>query len=175
MTQISPERILLQTEETNFRAAVAQSLMNRVGATTNFINLYQANMREFMVNGAYGLSAVVPFFGVEGIVRFPFNWELVDLYIYTGESTSGSGTTELDVKWKPFASGSYASIFSTTPKFTSSAATFQTCGIGQTVTGFTAPVLSKTDFDAYDQLRLDLLTKVSAGFSCGIGITFRPR
>jgi hypothetical protein len=174
LTQLSPERILIQQEETRFRAAVAESLLARVGQTANFINLYQANMREFMINGGYGES-VVPFLGAEGIIKFPYDWELVDVYIYSGESTSGTGTTELDLKWKPFSSGSYASIFSTTPKFTSSAGTFETCGLGQTKTGFTAPVLSKTEFDAHDQIRFDLLGAVSSGFGCGIGITFRPR
>lgn len=148
--------------------------MSRVGATANFINLYQANMREFMINGPYGTIAT-PNLGVDGIVKFPFNWELIDIYIYSGEITSGSGTTEIDIKWKPFASGSYASIFSTTPKFTSSAAVFETCGLGQTKTGFTAPVLSRTNFDANDQLRIDLMSAINTGVGCGIGITFRPR
>ena len=173
MTQIAPQRILIQTEEVAANAATASSTFNRVGATANFINLYQANMREFMINGGYG-AALIPFLGTEGIVKFPYPWELVDVYIYSGEVTSGSGTTILDLKWKPFSSGSYATIFSTTPKFTASAAAFETCGIGQTKTGFTAPILSKTTFAAHDQIRLDLLGAVANGFGCGIGITFRP-
>lgn len=172
--QITPERILIQQEETKFRAAVSESTLSRVGATTNFINTYQANLREFMINGPYG-SIATPNLCVDGIVRFPFNWELVDLYIYAGEITAGSGTTELDVKWKPFSSGSYASIFSTTPKFTNTAAAFETCGIGQTKTGFTAPVLSKTQFDANDQLRIDLAQAISGAVGTGIGLIFRPR
>jgi hypothetical protein len=174
MTQISPERILIQTEEVAANAAAASSTLNRVGATANFINLYQGNLREFMINGGYG-GAIVPFLGAEGLVRYKFAWEIVDLYIYAGEVTSGSGTTILDIKWKPFSSGSYASIFSTTPKFNSSASQFETCGIGQTKTGFTAPVLSKTQFDANDQIRFDILGAVSNGFGCGIGFQFRPR
>lgn len=174
MANIVPERILIQQEETKFRAAVSESTLSRVGATANFINLYQGNLREFMINGPYGTIAT-PNLGVDGIIRFPFNWEIVDLYIYAGEITSGTGTTDLDVKWKPFASGSYATIFSTTPKFTSSATPFETCGIAQTKTGFTAPILSKTLFDANDQLRIDLIGAINTGVGCGIGFTFRPR
>jgi len=174
MSDITPERILIQQEETKFRAAVSESTLSRVGANSNFINMYQANLREFMVNGPYG-QAVVPHFGAESIIRFPFNWELIDLYIATGNLTTGAGTTELDIKWKPFSSGSYASVFSTTPKFTSAAATFETCGIGQAKTGFTAPILSRTNFDAYDQIRFDILGAVAEGEGCGIGLIFRPR
>jgi len=174
MADIVSERILIQQEETKFRAAVSESTLSRVGATTNFINNYQANMREFMINGPYGKIAT-PNLGVDGIVKFPFNWQLVDIYIYSGETVAGTGTTELDIKWKPFASGSYATIFSTKPKFINTAAAFETCGLLQTKTGFTAPVLSKTNFDAHDQLRIDIIQALTLGVGCGIGITFRPR
>lgn len=174
MADIPAERILIQTEETRFRAAVAESTLTRVGATTNFINQFQVNMREFMINGTYGVVPT-PNLGVDGIIRFPYDWELVDLFIYSGESTAGTGTTQLDVLWKPFASGSYATIFSTKPAFTSSAAAFETCGIGQSKTGFTSPGLSKSLFDANDQLRIDLLSAIDTGVGCGIGIAFRPR
>lgn len=173
MADITPERINIQQEETKFRAAVSESTLSRVGAGINFINNYQANLREFMINGPYHITTF-PHLGAEALIRFPFPWEIVDLYICTGNVTSGSGTTELDVKWKPFNSGAYGTIFSTTPKFTSSAATFETVGIGQTKTGFTAPVLSKTTFAAYDQLRLDIISAVSQGEGTGIGIVFRP-
>lgn len=177
MTMIVPQRILIQQEETSFRAAGAESTLSRVGATANFINQYQANMREFMINGPYG-SVATPNLCVDGIVKFPFAWELIDCYIYSGESTSGVGAeaTDLDIKWKPFNSGSYASIFSIRPRFNYNAAPFETCGIGQSKTGFIdAPVLSKTLFDAHDQLRFDLISALSGGVGCGIGITFRPR
>lgn len=174
MTMIIPERILIQQEETSFRAAGSESTLSRVGATANFINQYQANMREFMINGPYG-AYPMPQNSVDGIIKFPFPWEIVDCYIYSGDSTSGTGITELDLKWKPFNSGSYASIFSTTPKFDSSSLQYETCGIGQSKTGFTAPILNKTLFDANDQIRFDILQALTGGVGCGIGLTFRPR
>lgn len=174
MTMVTPERILIQQEETRFRAAVAESLMSRVAATANHIALYQANVREFSINGPYG-SGVVPQFGVDCIMRFPFAWELIDAYIWAGDVVDGTGSTELDIKWKPFSGGSYQSIFSTTPKFDTNAVEFFTCGVGQANGGFIAPVLSKTLFDPYDQLRLDILQAISNGEGCGIGIVFRPR
>lgn len=177
MTAIIPERILIQQEETSFRAAGSESTLSRVGATTNFINQYQANMREFMINGPYGAYSM-PQICVDGIIKFPFPWEIVDCYIYSGDSTSGVGAekTILDLKWKPFNSGSYASIFSIQPAFTWTASPYETCGIGQSKTGFIdPPVLSKTQFDAHDQIRFDILQALSGGVGCGIGLTFRPR
>lgn len=177
MTMIIPERILIQQEETSFRAAGSESTLSRVGATANFINQYQANMREFMINGPY-YSVATPNLGVDGIIKFPFPWEIVDLYIYSGQSTNGVGAekTVLDLKWKPFNSGAYASIFSIPPAFTWTASPYETCGIGQSKTGFIdPPVLSKTQFDAHDQIRFDLLQALSGGIGAGIGLTFRPR
>lgn len=171
MSNVTPERILIQQEETAFKAGVAESLMSRVGATANFINLYQAQKWEWKINGEYSGSL----FGADGVLRFPFNWEIVDCYIFCGLSAGSSGTTELDLKWKPFSSGGYASLFSTTPKFSAGAANSETCGIGQSKSFFTAPVLSKTQFDAYDQVRMDLITSAVGAISCGISIDFRPR
>lgn len=174
MTMVTPERILIQQEETKFRAAVAESLMSRVAATANHIALYQANIREFSINGAYG-NGIYPVEGEDCIIRFPFAWEIVDLYIWAGQVVDGTGQTELDIKWKPFASGTYQTIFSTTPKFDTNAVEFSTCGIGQANGGFIAPVLSKTQFDPYDQLRMDVISAISNGEGTGIGIVFRPR
>lgn len=175
MSQVSPERILIQQEETKFRAAVAESVLSRVGATTNFINLYQLDTIDFKVNGPYNLGTF-PNNQFDGIITFPFNFEVLYAAIYTGSLTASSGTTELDVKWKPYSSGAYASIFSTTPKFTSAAAASDLVYNGSVKTGFTAPVLSKTSFDAWDLLRFDLISGVVGNQDgCGIKLFWRPR
>lgn len=175
MADINPERLFIQQEETAADAAVSESTMSRVGAGINFINSYQANIWQFNVNGRYNIVPT-PNNQVDGIVSFPFNWEIVYVYIYSGEAVGSSGTTTLDLKWATFTGTSFASIFSTTPKFTSSALPNQTCGNGQTKTGFTAPVLSKTTFDAYDKIRFDLLqAQVGAVKGAGIGLVYRPR
>lgn len=174
MTYVPGSRTLIDINDVKYKASVSEATLYKVGSVSNFISLYQVNMREFMINGPYG-SIATPNYGVDGIVRFPYNWELVDLFIYSGESTSGTGTTSLDIKYKPFSSGSYTSIFSTIPSFNNTAPIFETCGIGQSKTGFVAPVLNKTLFDANDQLRIDLLGAIDTGVGCGIGLSFRPR
>jgi len=174
MANIPGARLFVDENDTKYKASVSEATLYKVGATNNFIIERQNNSREFVINGDYG-GIATPNIGVDGIIRYAYNWEIVDIYIFNGESVTGSGVTSLDVKWKPFSSGSYASIFSTIPSFDTTSATFETCGIGQIKTGFTAPVLQKTQFDAYDQLRIDLLSAITAGVGCGIGITWRAR
>lgn len=175
MANIAAERIFIQQEETKFRAAVSESTLSRVGATTNFINERQLDTIDFKINGPYHLGPT-PNLQFDGIISFPFNFEIVFAVIYTGSIVASGGTTELDIKWKPYASGSYASIFSTTPKFDSSAGASETVYNGDTKTGFTPPVLSKTTFDAKDQLKLDIITAVTGNQDgCGLKIFWRPR
>lgn len=175
MANITPERILIQQEETKFRAAVSESTLSRVGATSNFINLYQLDTVDFKANGAYNLGPL-PNNQFDGIVTFPFAFEVLYAAIFTGPTTASGGTTELDIKWKPYSSGSYASIFSTTPKFTSAAAASDAVYNGSSKTGFVAPVLSKTQFDAWDLLRFDIVTAVTGTQKgCGLKLFWRPR
>ena len=175
MADIIPERILIQQEETKFRAAVAESTLSRVGATTNFINEFQLDTIDFKVNGPYNRGSM-PKLQFDGLVTFPFNFEILYAAIFTGSSVASGGTTELDVKWKPYASGAYASIFSTTPKFNSSAAASDSVYNGSSKTGFTPAVFSKTTFDAWDMLKFDILQAVSGDQSgCGLKLFWRPR
>ncbi len=175
MAQITEERILIQQEETKFRAAVSESTLSRVGATTNFINLRQFDTIDFKVNGRYNRGPI-PNLQFDGIVSFPFPFEVVYAMIYTGPTVATGGITELDLKWKPYASGAYASIFSTTPKFDQNAAASDAIYNGSTKTGFVAPVLSKTQFDAWDLIRFDILSSVAGPQEgCGLKLFWRPR
>lgn len=175
MADVPEERLLIQSEEVAYRAAVSEATMTRVGATANFINKRYLTETNFNLNGQYNIAA--PNLDVDGKRTYPYDFSIVDLGIFSGNSNGTSGTTELDIKWKPQNSGAFASIFSTTPKFTFSAAANNSCFIGQTVTNFTAPVLSKTDFDAYDILKIDIITTVAGSDLdyAGIKIFTRPR
>ncbi len=175
MADITPQRINIQAEEVRYKAAVSESTNTRLGAAINFINYYQAKVWQFNLNGAYN-NVTTPNLQVDGILSFPFAWEIVDLYIYAGNAVGSGGTTELDLKWATGAGTSYSSIFSTTPKFTSSASANQTCWVGESKTGFTTPVLNKTQFDAKDKLRIDLLQAMSGTVEgCGVAVVYRPR
>lgn len=173
MADVTPLRVVIQQDEVAYKAANSEATFSRIGSSINHIHYYQAPLMSFKINGGYAGAA--PFLGVDGLLSFPFNWSIVEIKIASGPSTAGTGTTEIDVKWKPYNSGSYASIFTTSPKFTSSASSFESIGVGQTKTGFTAPVISKTDFDANDQIRVDLIQALTSGDGVYLTIFFRPR
>lgn len=172
---IVAERNIMQQEETAAQAAVSESTMSRMGAVANFISLYQAPIIEFCINGPFNLQAV-PNLNIDKIRSFLFDFELVGVMMSAGGSNGSSGTCELDIKWAAYNSNTFVSIFSTTPKFTPAAPAYDTIHDGDTKTGFTAPVLAKTQFDAKDKLRLDIL-QAPSGTVDGAGITlfWRPR
>ena len=174
MSAIADARLLIQEEETNYRAAVSEATFKRFGATNNFIVNRVLTETNFNLNGQYNIFTTNA--DVDGKRTYPFAFEVVDLGIFSGVVNGTGGTTELDIKWKPQNSGAWASIFSTTPKFVY-AASEGSCFIGQTVANFTAPVLSKTLFDAYDMLKIDIITAVDGSSLdyAGIKIFTRPR
>lgn len=170
---IPAERNIIQLEETAPQAAVSEAMMTRVGATLNHVNTRQLDQCEFNLNGAYNI--LTPNYHVDGIITFPFAFEITHFAIFNASANGSSGTTELDVKWAADGSTTWASICSVTPKFTPSAAAMDVCWVGQTKTGFTAPVMSKTTFAARDKLRIDLMSAVAGTVDgCGIKIFWRP-
>jgi len=174
MTDISPERKMIQQEETKPQAAVTESVMSRVGAGINFINVRHLYIKEFCLNGKYNI--INPNLSLDGFLTYPFAFEIIDVVVKIGELNGSGGTTELDLKWKPFSSGTYQSIFSTTPKWTSAAVPDSAVKLGTSVTGFTTPVLSKTTFDAYDLIKLDQLQAQTGDvFSYYVTLFIRPR
>ena len=147
---------MIQIEETRSQAAVSESVMTRVGGGINFINTAHVYQHSWKLNGFYNVGGA-PNLALDGYITYPYAFEIVDVFLFNGSVIGSSGTTEVDVKWKPELSGAYQSIFSTTPKADSTSAAFGHIRIGQTATGFTAAVLDKSTFDPYDVLRFDLL------------------
>lgn len=133
--------------------------MTRVGGSINFINTRHVYQHNWHLNGQYNI-VTPPNLALDGFITYPFPFEIVDVMMFTGDGVGTGGLTEADIKWKPELSGTYQSIFATTPKVDDTAATSDFIRIGQTKTGFTAPVLDKSTFDAYDVLRFDLLQAV---------------
>lgn len=157
MTALVGARKILQQEEVRSQAALSEATMARFGQMANFLALYELAQHDFNLNGRYNILAT-PYQFADGYITYPFPFEIVDILLFNGEVNGSSGTTEIDVKWKPEASGSFATIFSTTPKFAFNGAANSFCRIGSAPANFTSPVLSKSTFAAYDYLRLDVLT-----------------
>ena len=156
MADIVSERKMIQQEETAADAALTESVLSRLGGGINFINTRHLYTQKFNVNGVY--ANATPSLGIDGDFTYPFNFEIISVRVKIGNAQGTSGTSEVDLKWRSENSGTYTSIFSTTPKWDSTAAVESTIRNGITATGWTPPVLSKTTFNAYDSIRLDLLT-----------------
>jgi len=157
MTDITDKRNLIQQEEARYKSAVSEALLTRVGASMNFIMNRELVMDTFNLNGQYNIM-VTPFSWGDGFISYPYPFEIVEVMLMAGSDVGDSGVTEIDLKWKAEEGDTYATIFSTTPKFTYEADPFEFTHISApTKTGFTKPVLSKTQFDAFDVVRIDVL------------------
>lgn len=176
MTMLDPVRNIIQKEETRFEAAVSEGTVGRVGETLNFVNIRQMDQANFNLNGKYNVIAAPYYFG-DGFITYPFPFEIVDVLLFTGEAVGSSGTSEFDLKWVAEGDTTYASMCSTTPKYTPSAPLNAMCRVGgPVVAGMTSAVLSKTQFDAYDVIKLDVLQTVVGDVNGAyIKIFIRPR
>lgn len=174
MTDLTEERINIQEEETDYQSAGSEALFQRMGKSVNFINIRQHQVKEFMANGRY--SAKV---GYEGLMVFPIDCEIVGVAMAVNEAGS-LGTTEIDVHWFSAPGVDEGTIFTTTPKITSAAGDYAYVGEydGSTIgggTGMTAPELAKTEFDAGDAIRVDIVTAQTSSYTCSLTVYFRPR
>lgn len=170
MADVTPLRINLQAEEVAYRSSVSEATLSRVGSSVNFINYYQYKHFEFGYlkalsnGGSPTYNQYTPPATISDNEAFPSNCQIVGILLQHNTSGSG-GTSELDIQWSTQNSGSWATIFSTTPKATSSApsdsqwdttldnTTNTFASIATTPAGCTVPVLSKTTFNAGDRLR----------------------
>lgn len=184
MADVTRARNNIQIEEVRYKSAVSEAVGQKIGGAINFINDRQTMKYEFGIIKMHANSGsptyngiTTPFNNFGGSESFPYDCEIVAIRCYHGDAGS-SGTSELDLKWAAADSAVFASIFSTTPKVASTAASevyFDTLGNETTPTGCTVPVLSKSTFAAGDKLRCDIVSTM-LGSPNGFLITvfFRP-
>lgn len=172
MAIVAPLKKFIQEAEVKYRAAVSESTWRKITGSINFINSYHHETKQFFLNGSYWIGTGDTF--ADGINVFEYDAEIIN--VWTFNVTNGtSGTTELDLKVKPKTGGSFTSIFSTTPKITTASAGFVHFGVGDTVTGCTAPVLSTVNVNAGDAVRIDIIQAMTDAQNCGLLIHYRPR
>lgn len=168
----------IQTEEVDFKSSVSEATLKKVAGSVNFINNRQHSEKQFFANGRYGIMSSYPQTGVDGLVFFEFNATIINVWAFN-LVVGSSGTTELDVKRATASGGSFSTIFSTTPKFASTSANnsyVDANGYQPAGTGITAPVLSLTNVDQGDALRLDIISAMGGTpENCGIVIHYIPR
>lgn len=165
MANITAARNNIEQEEVQYKAAVSSATFTKIGGSINHINTYQNNVFEFgFLKGitssgspTYNQGFSVPVV-ISGIEPFIDACEIYKVALIHGTSGSG-GTSEIDIEWAAHASGTWASIFSTTPKVTSAASSDTSWVTGLAApTGVTTPVLSKTTFAVGDRLRAKIVT-----------------
>lgn len=190
---VPPSRRMTKTEETRYKAAVSESVGQKLAGAANFINLRQFDVKIFSLFGPFS-RASTPQLGAGGIYYFPFATEIIQVVQYI-DTPGTSGTTEVDVKKSSNGGASWASIFSTTPKVTSAAGStrfapsyditedltvdeVQEWAAHTQPTGFTAGVLSggaPYSLDAGDGIKLDLISAAAAANNYQLLLFHRPR
>jgi hypothetical protein len=175
MSDITPSRTNIQIAEVQYASAVSESTFTRIGAGINFINSYQNKQFYFGAGGKFS-SLTTPFtdLGIQEV--FERASEIVNVLIRFGEAGS-SGTSEFDLEWAADNSGTWATIFSTTPKVANTATNdgvFDANGVSTTPAGCTQPVLSKSTFAAGDKLRCNLTTAATGAADFIIVVQYRP-
>jgi len=175
MADLTPARRNVQLEEVQYKAAVSEATFQKLGSSVNFINYYQYKHFEFGFikaianSGNPTYNTFTPPLVISDTEAFPTAAQIVAITLQ--HNTSGSsGTSELDIQWSTSNSGTWNSIFSTTPKATSSAptdaqwdsifndSTSTWSSVATTPTGCTVPVFSKTTFAAGNRLRCRAVT-----------------
>lgn len=192
MAQLPSTRYRIFSEETQFRAAVSESMAQKMGSQLNFVTNRQHDEMRFKLNGPYGDVAVVPQLNLDGIYVFPWDAEIWQIAM-TNATPGSSGTTEIDVKRATVSGGAFTSIFSTTPKIASTAAansfllsyTVTDSSTSQTwVTNATPPTGCTPGVfaggapylvNAGDAIKVDLLAIMLAAAGASLTIFHRPR
>lgn len=181
MSDIVGRRVIIQQEETKYRAAVSEATLSRVGAVTNFISEKQYDSRGFFLNGPYGGSAGST--GVDGAWGILFDIEIVGIMMFNLVAGDFGTTTTLDIRrWTATNTGN-TSIFSTKPEITGSAPnnTYLFLDLANSVTledpilGRTMPVMATTQLNAGDMLTMNIDSAMTNAQNCGILIYYRPR
>lgn len=179
MADIAPARNNIDTNEADFRSPISEAYGFKTGAAINFINERQYDQRSFQLNGSYALG--VGQLGADQIIPVLFDFEITGFSYWNGGAGT-SGSSIFDIHRLTSGDTDAGTIFSTKPEFDSTAAsnTYTTYNqISSTTlslpTGHTLAVLSTTDFDAGDALRLDIDAAMPGASNAGVYIFIRPR
>lgn len=180
MTAIAGQRIILQQEETDYKSAVSEALLTRVGATTNFIATRQYDTKDFVLNGLY--SKGVGTAGKDAIISFPYDTELIGMTMFNRKNGTG-GTTTLDLRRFTASGGSGTSIFTTKPAMNTNVGanawlTYLVEGNNTVIApalGSTSPFFLTTLINAGDIIQLVIDSAMTGAEDCILQLYHRPR
>jgi hypothetical protein len=173
-TPISPSRQQILQEDVAYRRSVSEVILTKVGAQNNFINTFQTDSHRWNLNGSYSVATGIDFY--DGPQVMFYNAEIVAISFW--QENGGTGTTEFDLRWINSAGVDQGTIFSVTPKISS---TTRKIGFRNLVTGtnvspagVTLPTFSKTTFLEGQSIYLRLLTSMTEARNGGVNIFYRP-
>lgn len=186
MSDLDATRRNIQLEESQFRAAVSEGALQKIGSSINFINKRQFDTKTWEINGPYDATGTGGVNGVDGMYICPHDCEIVGVVMYNIIGGS-SGSTSVNVTRYTSPGTSAGNIFSTDPDIDSTATDYAYVGFsisddGTAVsigggTGMTEPVLTSFPFqlDQGDALVLNFADRMAGGENCGLHIFMRPR
>ena len=98
MSEIAPLRSDISVEETQFRSAVSEATLQKIGASINFINTYQEEHKSFWCNGQYNTLSI-PFSAIDGLSTKPAISYLAGSFAwcYTGSAFANTTAPVLSV------------------------------------------------------------------------------
>ncbi len=180
MADLIEERLNIQIEETQYKAAVSESTMSRVGASINFVNKRQHDTKQFFINGKYYVGGASQT-GVDGAYMFLFDAEITGIAMFN-LIAGASGTTTLDIVRYTASNTGGSSIFATKPSITYTAGNNAYVGVALTPSytilenpsGTTAPTMALTTASAGDLIKMNVTSVQTGGENAGIVIYFRP-
>jgi hypothetical protein len=97
---------------------------------------------EFKLNGSYYDPAdVFPIDAIDGYTVVPYDMIITNVFLYNIKAGEG-GASRFRLYSKAFGAGSFTNLFTTDPSIAFTAGDSQWIGVGDTVTGCTAPILN---------------------------------
>lgn len=175
MPVVADARNNIYQEEVVYKAAVSEAVGSKIAGAINFINNKQNKHFDMGVTGGFSVLTV-PYTDIGAQEVFETASEITNVFVKYGVAGTAS-TSELDIEWAADNSGTWASIFSTTPKVGNAASdnnVFDANSVCTLPASCTRPVLSKTTFAAGDKIRCNIVTAATDADTMVLKIHFRP-
>ena len=183
MTDVTALRTLLQEEESDYLSALGENLFFRQNGSINFNLIRQHSRIQWHLNGrlsSFSTARLGPF--LDGPKYCPFDMEIVGFMYSVGlvNPVTTPSSVVFDIhRLSDGGATDNGSIFSTLPEIDDTASDARFLEFrpgGQTVpTGYTLAVLSTTQLNEGDALRLDLDQQPGGFRTLNVELIVRPR
>lgn len=180
MTDISPLKKKIQSEEVLAQAAISSGTGNKLGASVNFTLDTTLYNPRWQLNGIYGKTTGAQSL-IDGGMGIPKDCKIVGFYMQI-DAAGTSGTTQLDIRRQQASGSAGSSIFTIKPAMTTASGnlsklfvSFDPAATYHNPTGSTVPTLAITNLDAGDSLFLDFVTRQAGGDSLTVTLFLNPR